>query len=552
MQLRIVVSVLLLSFLSASQALAEWPISGTIAGSGRSQANPALVADGSGGSFLAWGQHEDASVSLRLSHYRRDGDLFPGWPDGGLVVASAVGFDLAVLGDDVHPDITIGWIREDDDGTHHFTHHFGLQRYTRTGNVAPGWPGDGIEVPGFAGFDPGGLALVPDARGGAFLLITAFGPRAQARTGVQHVDARGDVLWPAPKLLSETFGSGATAAPDGRGGVFVTWIEGSPAGVQLQDLDANGNPARGWPVGGIALTPRDGRTSIPRVVSDEHGGVFVTWREPAGMRALRIGADGTVAAGWNPAGTLVTTLLAHAYQTVADGDGGVIMGYLHFRAGIIPDVRVQRVTAGGEALWGPQGTTVCAAEGIRDFLALAPDWKGGVWAAWSDGRYGDPQYLLFLSHVLAAGTIATSIPEDGLLLADGAGPIEFKTQLVYDRGADPIASWEDRTTATGDATVRLKAVEVPDAPEPVVTGKPVLRLDGSEATLEVEAASAGPAHVELFDLAGRKLASRDLAWTVAGGQRVNLPAMEGLKSGVYFVRVSHAGRVETARVALLH
>ena len=269
------------------------------------------------------------------------------------------------------------------------------------------------------------------------------------------------------------------------------------------------------------------------------------------MRALRVGANGTVAAGWDPAGTLVTTLAVRGYQAVADGDGGVIVGYLHVRVGIIQDVHAQRVTADGIALWGPQGTAVCDAEGLRDFLAVAPDFTGGAWAAWSDSRDGDPNYPLFFSHVLAGGAIAPGIPDDGVLAAEGAGPLEFKTQLVYDRGADPIAAWEDRPTATGDPSVRLKAVEAPEVPAPAAGGKPLLKLDEGGATIELDETASGPARVELFDLSGRKLVSQDLAWTPAGGRRVSLPGMTGLKSGVYFVRVSRAGRVQTARVALL-
>jgi hypothetical protein len=61
---------------------------------------------------------------------------------------------------------------------------------------------------------------------------------------------------------------------------------------------------------------------------------------------------------------------------------------------------------------------------------------------------------------------------------------------------------------------------------------------------------ATPATLELFDVAGRRLARRQV---VRAGDHQTVNASEGLtlRSGIYFVRLSQGGRSLTRRVALV-
>ena len=60
---------------------------------------------------------------------------------------------------------------------------------------------------------------------------------------------------------------------------------------------------------------------------------------------------------------------------------------------------------------------------------------------------------------------------------------------------------------------------------------------------------AGPARIELMDIAGRRVVTRDLGALGPGRHRVRLDA--GLRAGVYLVRVIHGGLARTAKAVVL-
>jgi hypothetical protein len=64
------------------------------------------------------------------------------------------------------------------------------------------------------------------------------------------------------------------------------------------------------------------------------------------------------------------------------------------------------------------------------------------------------------------------------------------------------------------------------------------------------APAAGPARLEILDLAGRRVAARDLDWSAAGAMQVEIaPAPP---SGLYFARLRQGGRSAHARVSVVH
>ena len=64
------------------------------------------------------------------------------------------------------------------------------------------------------------------------------------------------------------------------------------------------------------------------------------------------------------------------------------------------------------------------------------------------------------------------------------------------------------------------------------------------------APAPGPARLEILDLAGRRVAVRDLDWSSAGAMQVDIaPAPP---SGLYFARLSQGGHAAHARVSVIH
>jgi galactose oxidase-like protein len=69
-------------------------------------------------------------------------------------------------------------------------------------------------------------------------------------------------------------------------------------------------------------------------------------------------------------------------------------------------------------------------------------------------------------------------------------------------------------------------------------------------TLWCSVPAAGPARLEVLDVAGRKVATRDLDWSAPGAMQVSVtPA---LPSGLYLARFSQGGRSVLTRVSVIH
>ena len=60
-----------------------------------------------------------------------------------------------------------------------------------------------------------------------------------------------------------------------------------------------------------------------------------------------------------------------------------------------------------------------------------------------------------------------------------------------------------------------------------------------------------PARIDVLDVAGRRILSRDVGQLGPGGQAVNLTEGRTLRSGMYVIRLSHAGQVRTTRALVV-
>src|SRR5258705_546559 len=127
-----------------------------------------------------------------------------------------------------------------------------------------------------------------------------------------------DTAWArcgAPIALGSVDRSGLVTITDGQGGLYAVWqaIEPSSQHADLvaQHLDADGAPVSGWPADGLGLTTAPGDQLGPIVVPDGAGGLLIAWSDDRAdtvggtnpdIYALRVGVDGSRAAGWNTDG----------------------------------------------------------------------------------------------------------------------------------------------------------------------------------------------------------------------------------------------------------
>lgn len=238
---------------------------------------------------------------------------------------------------------------------------------------APQWTVNGVAVAALGGAQLG-AAVLPDGSGGAF--VAWSDGRTDANGGpdlyLQRLNAAGVPQWGAGGIAVATVTGtqeGPTLARDGAGGVFVAWSDTRDGlrDVYLQRIHADGTAA--WMAGGILVGGGVNDQMLAVMAPDGVGGVFVAWEDHRIGRdtgldiyAQRVDMNGTPL--WRANGIPVASdLLRQTWPSITpDGAGGALVAWLtQSEAGAVPATYttcVQRLTAGGLALWRRDGVPV--------------------------------------------------------------------------------------------------------------------------------------------------------------------------------------------------
>ncbi|MBI5710844.1 MAG: T9SS type A sorting domain-containing protein [Candidatus Eisenbacteria bacterium] len=374
------------------------------------------------------------------------------------------------------------------------------QRILLGGRIAPGWPADGVPVCTAIGsqLDP---ALAPDGGGGAFIAWedmreNASTPNGLPKVFVQHLAAGGTIApgWPvngADIAASPGLQLHPRVAPDGAGGVHVTWEDGR-AGIDIyvQRLTGAGAVAAGWPANGLAVCTTPGEKGFPDIVSDggapgyprparvgapgEAGsgsGAIVAWHDRRGtdfdIYAQRVTAAGAIAPGWAADGARVSTGTTQQLypRLLADGGGGAFLTW-NDMSGFYTEASnlyVQHVTGSGALApgWSGAGVAACTAPEAQYHAGLVPDGGAptgggsGVIAVWQD--YRDHRGQIFMQRVTAGGTVAWAA--DGIPITSSAG-YQAGASAVPDTGGGAIITWSEWQ---GDSAAHAYALRVTGA-----------------------------------------------------------------------------------------
>jgi hypothetical protein len=354
-------------------AWASWPPNGIPVGSTgqiQDQRAPFICADGQGGCFVAWGEqvaNSSTDGDGYLQHVLADGRLDSRWPSRGLpfVVAPSAQETAAMVPDGVG-GVILFWVDLRDPNQQNDLYAL---RVNVDGQIANGWIPNGTPI--------------------------ALGPvRREPRS----------------------------ACADGSGGAYFAWDDYTDGTTRARfaHLAANGATAAGWPSGGKLVSSDTAASALALLVS-EPDGCLVTWADTRGatslgynMWALRFTATGDVYPGWNAAGTALLTsgTSVEARHAVADGSGGVFVGWDDNRVGITPmnpfyyDIYAQHVFGDGtrDPRWPLNGVPVCnAPDGQYDF-DMGQDGSGGSVFMWEDDRANF--FQVYGQRLLADGSVA--------------------------------------------------------------------------------------------------------------------------------------------------
>jgi hypothetical protein len=588
--------------LSGGVGAPGWPAIGTPATrAARDQYGQVIVPDGLGGCFVAWLDYRDyfaTGADLYAQHILSNGHIAAGWPADGLPVCQASG------------DQADGELQLLFDGGGGVFLVWGDGRPGASGIYAQHLSGDGTRVPGWPE-NGRGVSTTPEGNHRPFLasdgeggIIVVWGHGSNL-TGwevwAQRVTWWGDVApgWPVNgKRVAPVGGVWAPTgiASDGAGGAYVGWMHGydifySDADVYAIRILPDGSVAPGWAVGGSPVAVVNGMQVLWSVVADSTGGALLAWWDernyPGVIYVARIRRDGTLAPGWQPNGNIASDIpgYQHSPYLAPDGHGGAYVAfedvYLDTRA------YVQHLSAAGTPSpgWPSTGLALVnldAAE--QSYYDITPDGLGGAIVVWEDFRNGVPNQIyaqryfgdgptpvlvslvsvaaqpdrVTLTWHRAEGALADATVyrrregEDWAALGrvnfDGTGRLEFE-----DAGVAPGARYAYRLGWLEAGSEQWSAATWVDVPLALTLALEGARPNPAVRELNVgfTLARAEPATLALLDVSGRELAVRDVGSLGAGRHLVRLDAALRTPPGIYWLRLTQAGRSLVRRAVVV-
>ena len=240
-------------------------------------------------------------------------------------------------------------------------------------------------------------------------------------------------------------------------------------------------------------------------------------------------------------------------------------------------------------MWGASGVPVSTAPGDQQNPSLAPDGSGGAFVVWEDQRAGPPEVDIYAQHINADGTLGGAVTAIAVTAVSGArqgGCAELEWRTTESAGvgfelerSDDGGSWAPlaRLYADGEGRARWRECGLsPQAalayrlswrsasgtrttspitlpPEDAMTLTLSIANPVSErATIEYTLPEGAEVKLEVFDIAGRRLATAVAGARAAGRHRLVWPARgaqsEALAPGAYVARLTAGGETRVVRL----
>jgi len=310
------------------------------------QLGSTIISDGMGGAYVGW--FDGDAVNSFIQHVLPNGTIAAGWPASGRPLGQNSVIGALVL--DGTGGVFVTWAGDNPSGGHLVR----VLRFLPSGDVAPGWPAEGVRACS-NNIDQDTPQGVADGAGGLILCWRDLraDPRQEYATHLTGAGAR-VAGWPSDgKQISRAvnFVDIVLVASDDAGGAFIAWTDFGADFYQyewdiyLERIQSNGDLAPGWPVGGRNICSAPGPQDLTSIAADGVHGVYLGWADnrnnpdvdPYGQH---ITGSGAVAPTWPLNGRLLVQGSGsepYGCQVVADSQGGAVFGwYTQLLSGFAP------------------------------------------------------------------------------------------------------------------------------------------------------------------------------------------------------------------------
>jgi hypothetical protein len=353
-------------------------------------------------------------------------------------------------------------------------YHIYVQHITQQGTIASGWPVGGVPVCTANGFRYEG-GMVPDGSGGVF--IAWEDKRSDWNVYVQHVSDEGQLApgWPVDGL-AVCAAPGEQREPsivsDGSNGAYVLWTDEAtyPISISAQRVTYSGEVAAGWPTGGKTVSHNVGHQLQVRAIMDGAGGFFAAWVDGIGtsrVRIQRFAPDGSPSPGWPVEAVPIGTTPGTRWDTRCMSDDPsrvwVVWEQMTDVGSNDSDVYLSLITQGSiDPRWPSEGLRVASGTGHQDHSALMSDELGGAYVGWNDAAQS-PNWRARIARITENATWAAGWSDQTTDLSVRPPTQQYWPSLVPAGGGAVIAAWPEY----GDGGARVFAQRIGPGPPPV-------------------------------------------------------------------------------------
>jgi hypothetical protein len=580
----------------SGQRPAGWPEGGLSLASGPTSQTPLFVAeDGQAGAFVYWSDVRQSSYALLAQRVLGSGQIALGWPLLGVEITnSAAWLEAQGACPDGAGGVYVAWSNHLNSAGVGYVQHLASD-----GTVAPGWPSAGQLAIGVPLTNSSIQGLYPDGQGGVLIVSYASGPNTPTNSRLFAARFRADGShpsgWPpegVPLAVDARPADVVRACSDGVGGLFVAWNDwrGVPSPFPIPPIDfdiymqhvlAGGAIATGWaPSGRVVSNAPNGQYQFA-ITSDTHGGALIVWEDyrtgALRLYALLVNGDGTSPPGWAALGNRVSLALPaqHSPRIVSDGTAGLYAFWAMSLDGN-DNFFVQHMDGNGHFApgWSEEGRVfVSPGDSFLSDLVVRSDGVGGAIGAyerggeiWAQRLYGDGTTATLPFFVSAQTT------EDEVTLVWSSSDatnldaqVERRTDTtdwnVIGRPesiAGRLLQYTDRGLTQGRYAYRLSFQNGGQGHTEEtwldVQGGVALALAGFRPNPAVGTASIvlslpddRPARLDLIDVKGRVVRSRDVGSLGGGSHVLSLAAEAPLGAGMYWIKLTHLERTLTTK-----
>ncbi len=397
--------------------------------------------------------------------------------------------------------------------------------------------------------------------GGVVIVWEDFRSGVQSDIYAQRIRSDGEKLWQHdgvpvttapffqnfPKITHVKNDRTVIFWEDGRNGYYEIWGN---------MLDSTGQKL--WGANDRSIFARYGNASYPKLITDEHGSSFVTWRHNArgqyDVYAQRLDTSGSSL--WGSAVSPVDTLI-NTYDPfiTSDGNSGIYVGWTRTRP-TLPWVCVQRIRPNGTLAFADSGLHVSATTDGQSWPVLVGDGSGGCIIAWNDHRF--PFDDVRCQRIDSTGTLLWQ--SDGVPIAVGNDNQRYPQLTLTDSG-NCIVIWTDRRDGT---TYHLYASMIRpngdivtgiDDAEPVVPTTFFLAQNfpnpfNPATTISFYLPHKSFVLLKVFDILGREVTTL-VSEKLSSGKHSRMWTATDASSGVYLYRLEAGPFTETRKLMLI-